>query len=97
VLCVCWRGDRERLVREAMLLESLPVAVPHATVVAEGRTGDLTWMVLQRLPGERLDLAWPTLPGRERRDAVVGLAGALKACTDGSRRRRSASSCGRHP
>ena len=78
VLRVCWRGDRERLVREAMLLESLPTAVPHATVLAAGRTGDLTWMVLRRLPGERLDLAWPTLPGRERRDAVVGLAGALK-------------------
>ena len=79
VLRVCWRGDRERLVREAMLLGSLPAAVPHAMVVAAGRTGDLTWMVLRRLPGERLDLVWPTLSGRERRDAVVGLAGALKA------------------
>jgi aminoglycoside phosphotransferase (APT) family kinase protein len=79
VLRVCWRGDRERLVREAMLLGSLPAAVPHATVLAAGRTGDLTWMVLRRLPGERLDLAWPALSGREQRDAVVGLAGALKA------------------
>jgi len=56
VLRLCWRGDRERLVREAMLLGSLPAAVPHATVVAAARTGDLTWMVLRRLPGERLDL-----------------------------------------
>ena len=79
VLRVCWRGDRERLVREAALLGSLPAAVPHATVVAAGRTEDLTWMVLRRLPGERLDLAWPTLSGRERRDAVAGLAGALRA------------------
>ena len=79
VLRVCWRGDRERLVRETMLLGSLPAAVPHATVMAAGRTEDLTWMVLRRLPGERLDLAWPTLSGREQRDAVVGLAGALSA------------------
>src|SRR5215469_3655401 len=43
-----------------------------------GRTGGLTWMVLRRLPGERLDLVWPTLPRREQRDAVTGLAGALK-------------------
>lgn len=71
VLRVCWRGDRERLVREATLLGSLPAAVPHATVVAAGRTGDLTWMVLRRLPGERLDLVWPTLSGREQRDAVA--------------------------
>jgi hypothetical protein len=42
VLRVCWRGDWERLVREAMLLGSLPAAVPHAMVVAAGRTGDLT-------------------------------------------------------
>src|SRR5215469_2695576 len=43
-----------------------------------GRTGGLTWMVLRRLPGERLDLVWPTLPRREQRDAVTGLASALK-------------------
>jgi aminoglycoside phosphotransferase (APT) family kinase protein len=79
VLRVCWRGDRERLAREALLLESLPPRVPHATVLAAGRTGALTWMVLRRLPGERLDLVWRTLPGGQQRDAVVGLAGALKA------------------
>ncbi len=79
VLRVCWRGDRKRLVRERMLLESLPASVPHATVVAAGCTEGLTWMVLRRLPGERLDLVWPRLSGRERRDAVAGLAGALKA------------------
>lgn len=28
VLRVCWRGDRERLVREGMVLESLPDSVP---------------------------------------------------------------------
>lgn len=79
VLRVCWRGDRQRLVREGMLLESLPASVPHATVVAAGCTEGLTWMALRRLPGERLDLVWPRLAAQERRDAVVSLAGALKA------------------
>jgi aminoglycoside phosphotransferase (APT) family kinase protein len=79
VLRVCWRGDRKRLLREAMLLESLPASVTHASVVAAGCTEGLTWMVVRRLPGERLDLAWPRLAARERRDAVVSLAGALKA------------------
>lgn len=79
VLRVCWRGDRERLVRERMLLESLPASVPHATVLAAGRTAGLTWMVVRRLRGERLDLVWPRLSGPQRRDAIVGLAGALKA------------------
>ena len=79
VLRVCWQGDQDRLVREATLLGSLPAAVPHATVVAVGRAGGLTWVVLRRLPGERLDLVWPALSGRERRDAVAGVAGALRA------------------
>ncbi|HEY6315465.1 MAG TPA: phosphotransferase [Streptosporangiaceae bacterium] len=79
VLRVCWRGDRQRLLREGMLLESLPSLVPHAAVLATGCTEGLTWMVARRIPGERLDLVWPRLSGRERRDAVVSLAGALKA------------------
>ena len=79
VLRVCWRGDRKRLLREATLLGSLPAAVPHATVLAAGCTEGLTWMVLWRLPGERLDLVWPRLSGRERRDAVTDMAGTLRA------------------
>jgi aminoglycoside phosphotransferase (APT) family kinase protein len=79
VLRVCWRGDRQRLLREGMLLGSLPAGVPHATVVAAGCTEGLTWMVVRRLPGERLDLMWPRMSAQERRDAVVGLAGGLKA------------------
>jgi hypothetical protein len=78
VLRLCWRGGRERLVREATLLESLPAAVSHASVLAAGRAEDLTWMVLRRLAGERLDLVWSALSGQEQRDAVVALAGALK-------------------
>src|SRR5258708_22988274 len=38
VLRVCWRGDRERLGREGMLLGSPPPSVPHAPVPAPGRT-----------------------------------------------------------
>ena len=60
VLGLCWRGDRERLVREAMLLGSLPAAVPHATVLAAGRTGDhrpakpaLDWPTLRQLAAFR--------------------------------------------
>lgn len=79
VLRVCWRGDRERLVREALLLESLPGSIPHATLVAAGCTEGLTWMAVRRLAGERLDLVWPRLSSQERREAVVSLAGTLKA------------------
>ncbi|HEY5357755.1 MAG TPA: hypothetical protein VIJ82_08695 [Streptosporangiaceae bacterium] len=75
VLRVCWRGDRERLLREWALLASLP----HAVALTAGRAGDLTWLVLERLAGERLDLAWPRLTGRLRQEAVISLGTALGA------------------
>lgn len=82
VLRVCWQGDRDRLLREHELLEALPVSVPHASVVASGRIADLTWMLLQRIRGERLDLVWPSLSTDTRRDAVVGLGNVLSNLHD---------------
>ncbi|MEP7023117.1 MAG: phosphotransferase [Actinomycetota bacterium] len=79
VLRVCWRGDRERLAREQAILESLPSSVPHASVLAAGRTDGLTWLTARRIPGERLDLAWPRLTGQQRHDAIGSLAAAMKA------------------
>ena len=79
VLRVCWRGDRDRLLREQALLESLPASVPHATVLAAGHAAGLTWLLLRRNPGQRLDLAWPRLSGEQRRAAIVSLAGVLSA------------------
>ena len=79
VLRVCWRGDRGRLAREQALLEHLPTSVPHATALAAGRTDGLTWMLLRRHPGQRLDLAWPRLSGEQRRAAGVSLARVLGA------------------
>ena len=67
VLHVRWRGDRGRLLREQALLASRPAPVPHAVVLA----GDLTWMALERIQGQRLDLAWPRLPASLRREAVI--------------------------
>ncbi len=78
VLRVCWRGDRERLLREALILQSLPDSVPHAVMRAAGRTGELTWMVVDRIPGERLDLAWPRLSAGQRRTAVTDVANMLR-------------------
>jgi Phosphotransferase enzyme family len=49
----------------------LPAPVPHAVVLDAGRAGDLTWMALEQIPGQRLDLAWPRLPASPRREAVI--------------------------
>lgn len=79
VLRVCWRGDRARLLREHALLASLPASVPHAEVLGAGQAGDLTWMALRRMAGERLDLAWPGLSGNQRQQAVSSLGATLGA------------------
>lgn len=70
VLRVCWRGDRDRLDRERQLLTVLPASLPHASVLSFGTWEDGSWIVLRRIPGERLDLAWPTLSFDQRQRAA---------------------------
>lgn len=79
VLRVCWRGDRGRLLREQALLAALPGAVPHAEVLGAGQAGDLTWMAMRRVAGERLDLVWPRLADGQRRAALRRLGAVLAA------------------
>ena len=45
VLQVCYRGDVDRLVREAELLAVLPGSVPGPAVLDYGRDRLMTWMV----------------------------------------------------
>ena len=79
VLRVCWRADRERLVREAALLRSLPEEVPHVEVLDEGRVEDLTWMLTRRVEGHVLSEVWEDLDVATRRDAFRQLALTLEA------------------
>jgi aminoglycoside phosphotransferase len=51
VLRICWRGDRSRLRREAVVLDHLPDTVPHPPLVAAGEVADLTWTLTRWLPG----------------------------------------------
>jgi hypothetical protein len=57
----------------------LPTSVPPAVVLDAGRAGDLTWMALERIPGQRLDPAWPRRPASPRREAVISLGAVLGA------------------
>ena len=79
VLRVCWRGDRTRLEREHRLLTALPESIPHASVQRSGVWQDGTWIVLRRIPGERLDLVWPTLGLEQRRQATSRLGALLRS------------------
>ncbi len=77
VLRVCWKGDRDRLLREHQILSALPNSVPHAVVMASGHAGDLTWMLLERIQGDRLDVVWPSLSSDAHRSAVTDLGKVL--------------------
>lgn len=61
-LRVCWRADRDRTIREAMLLDALPAGVPHAPVLGYGRTEDLSWMLAGRVRRRPLRDVAPELP-----------------------------------
>jgi len=58
VLRVCWRGDRQRFVKEAALAASLPWEVGYPDLVASGETQGMTWMITRRVEGVTLDAVW---------------------------------------
>ena len=64
VLRVCWRGDLDRVAREAALIASLPAEIPAPRPLEYGRDAELSWLLMPRLPGTPLAEVWPTTSGR---------------------------------
>jgi hypothetical protein len=58
VLQVCYRGDVDRLVREAELLAVLPGGVPAPAVLDYGRDRLMSWLVVSRVRAATLWHAW---------------------------------------
>jgi aminoglycoside phosphotransferase len=83
-LRVCWRADRDRLLRDAKLANALPEGVPHAPVHAYGRTEDLSWALSVRVPGTPLSelRATPNVAGPVLRDVFRQVAQVLKTLHD---------------
>jgi hypothetical protein len=83
-LHVCWRADRDRLLRGAKLANALPEGVPHALVHAYGRTEDLSWALSRRVPGTPLSelTVTPDVAGPVLRDVVRQVAEVLKTMHD---------------
>jgi len=82
VLRIGWRGDVDRLEREAVVSAHLPAGVRRPEVLAHGRAagGDLslTWSLSRRLAGEVLATAWASLDASARRSAIAELARMLR-------------------
>jgi aminoglycoside phosphotransferase (APT) family kinase protein len=79
VLRICWRGDRTRLQRDALVLQHLPDEVPHVVLAAAGVIDDLTWTITHWVPGTMLSRGWADLDRTERRRAGEQLGHALRA------------------
>jgi len=77
VLRVCWRADRDRLLREAALLEALPSGIPHTPVLDVGRTDEASWILLGRIRGTPMNEVMLDLPPVMRRDLFRQAAGVL--------------------
>jgi aminoglycoside phosphotransferase len=76
---ICWRGDRQRLIREAAVLRALAGRLACPEVLAAGGDGELSWMLTRRLAGQSLHSAWPNLDRRARQAAVEKLGHLLGA------------------
>ena len=59
---ICWRGDIDRLLRDAALASALPANVRHPTVDNSGRDDDLSWAVSPLVSGTPLSHLWGTEP-----------------------------------
>jgi aminoglycoside phosphotransferase len=79
VLQVCYRGDVDRLVREAELLAVLPGSVPGQAVLDYGRDRLMSWILVKRVHAGSLWHAWPSEPGTVLRSYVWQLAQIMRS------------------
>jgi aminoglycoside phosphotransferase len=79
VLQVCYRGDVDRLVREAELLTVLPDSVPGPAVLDYGRDRLMSWILVRRVHAGSLWHAWGSEPGAVLRSYVWQLAQIMRS------------------
>jgi aminoglycoside phosphotransferase (APT) family kinase protein len=79
VLQVCYRGNVDRLVREAELLAILPGGVPGPAVLDHGRDRLMSWLVVRRVHAGSLWDAWRSETGAVQRSYVSQLAEIMRS------------------
>jgi hypothetical protein len=75
VLRICYRGDRGRFEREALVTSALPGKVPR--LLDYGRDDDLAWQVTAWTDGIPLADVWPDLGVQARQRAITELGETL--------------------
>ena len=82
VLRVCYRGDVDRLVREAELALVLPDGIPGPRVLDSGHADGLSWMLVERHHATSLWHAWQSEPAPVLGDYVRQLAAIMRRLHD---------------
>lgn len=77
VLRICYRGDRTRFEREALVTTELPASAKVPRLLEYGGDDELAWQVTAWVDGVTLGAAWPTLHADGRRRAITQLGEAL--------------------
>lgn len=78
VVRVCWRGNTERLVREAALCAALPPEIRCPPVIAAGHDGQIAWTVSRYTPGHPVSQIWPCLGHHEQRRLIEQVSTVLR-------------------
>jgi aminoglycoside phosphotransferase (APT) family kinase protein len=81
-LRICWRADRDRVVREVRLLGVLPSGVPHAPVRASGCSDEVSWVLSERVIGVPLSDALRELSPEVLRKIFAQIAEILATLHD---------------
>jgi hypothetical protein len=61
VLRICYRGDRKRFEREAVVAAAMPASVRVPRLLEQGSDGEVAWQVSELVDGVPLGVAWPAL------------------------------------
>jgi aminoglycoside phosphotransferase (APT) family kinase protein len=77
-LKVCWRADRDRLLRDAHLVQSLPREIPHALVEDFGHAENMSWVLSSRVRGVALSDLAPTITSSDARNLAREMASTLE-------------------
>ena len=64
---------------EQQVLSWLPDDVPHAKILATGEHAGRAWWLMQRVGGQVLGRAWPSMPVHHRRSVIRELGAAMRA------------------
>lgn len=75
---ICYRGDTQRLSREARVAGALPKEIGYPEILGSGSIGELSWMVTKAVDAVPLSRVFSRIEAEERRRIGVQMGELLK-------------------